>query len=739
MSVIFRIVPTGQLDGVTVPTITRAVQDAEGIYNVEYTSAGGNIGVLNLQELMLVAQGNTQDDHLVAQIILTDGPATTVLEVSQLAYNAPTAGPNSGVARKLLWEYLSAAPTDTIGPKPFLNYTGQRLMLESDNGASGEAEIYVVVIPVSSSNLLDAICCTQGEEEPEPLEPCIEARPMEFASDVLTATTTTRYLNPTGAWGSGTASVDEIGITLQAATILKRLELVIENGAGNGEDIVYTVNLDGAPTGLTLTIPSTSSGAFSIDLDVTATEGQVLTVEAAKALAVGSSPSGIQANVRYEGCAAAGASGGDFAPLFHYFYVAKNGSDVTGTGSIAAPFLTVQAAYDAIGNAADNTEWNDADNRYYIVDVAPGVYDDGGMILPVRPSVWTYLDGASLVGDVFLAFPNALITSGIGSPQWGFRGNGRRSVWDDSGFHTINGIDGDVQMDWGTGQASSFFPQMHFFACGLTGDFQCAGTFSGAQLYMHDTVIGGHIQNAGPGQSLSVWADGVNNEDAGDISGIGGVDGLVNLLKLTNVLVKSAEPTGSVDGWRWYNVRLLDVGSGGGPFDFSGSTATVQMDEASYEEYVQAVDIFGGDGFAQAQIDIDAGDPWKQVRSSAGQIVAAGPAVLVVGMAITNLLPGDYDFGFGCEAQLGGDPALAQFELRKNGVGVADTLRSIGHTDTGAMLGSQGEVHIGTIETSIPTDLWEVWVTNVAPGTLNVAERVFKAIRVGSQIPEVGP
>jgi len=169
MTTIFRIQPPGLLDGATVPVITRAVRDPlTGIYDVPVT---GSVGLLNVQELMAIALGNTADDHLVAQIILTDGAATTALELSQLAYNLPTAGPESGIARRLLWEYVSATATDVIGPKPFLNYTGQRLVLESDNAVPGEAEIYVVVVPVSGGRMIDALCCTQGDDAVIPPAP----------------------------------------------------------------------------------------------------------------------------------------------------------------------------------------------------------------------------------------------------------------------------------------------------------------------------------------------------------------------------------------------------------------------------------------------------------------------------------------------------------------------------------------------------------------------------------------
>jgi len=158
MSVIFRIRPAGLIDGATVPVITGATQDPDtGIYDVEFNSFNSNFGVLDVQELFRVALGNASDDFLIPQLIVTDGPATGVLELSKLAYNP--GGAEAGINRELLWSYLATAG-DEIGPKPFLNYTGQRLICESDNPTPGEGELYVVAYPVSSGELLDAICCT---------------------------------------------------------------------------------------------------------------------------------------------------------------------------------------------------------------------------------------------------------------------------------------------------------------------------------------------------------------------------------------------------------------------------------------------------------------------------------------------------------------------------------------------------------------------------------------------------
>jgi len=282
--------------------------------------------------------------------------------------------------------------------------------------------------------------------------------------------------------------------------------------------------------------------------------------------------------------------GGAVAPMTNMRWVSKDGNDTTGDGSVINPYLTVSKAYESIGDAADNAEWNDEEKRFYLVFVAPGVYAESPS-LPVRPSVWTWLAGSSIMGDVSLDVPAGLVTSGLGSPQWGFRGSGRRAVWDASGFHTINGIEGNINFTCNL-QGQSFFPQLQLMSTGVTGNINVAGTFSGGQQFMDGAVVGGQTINAGT-SSWAVWAqgDGTGNEEGGDIKGIGGFSGVVNLFHLNDVLIsEDCDNSSNVDGGRWYNVRILNAKT----IDFSAYTNTIQLDAASFKEVGMATAGFGG-------------------------------------------------------------------------------------------------------------------------------------------------
>lgn len=144
---------------------------------------------------------------------------------------------------------------------------------------------------------------------------CVTAVPLAFGSQNIQASTVTRYLQPVGDYSSAAAETVEVGYTVQASGTLKRLQIVIDSGAGNGNAVDYTVNVNGLPTALTLSIPSTSAGTFSILADVAIADGDVVSLEVAKALAIGATPMFVQAFVQVENtCGGGGGGGGGGAP-----------------------------------------------------------------------------------------------------------------------------------------------------------------------------------------------------------------------------------------------------------------------------------------------------------------------------------------------------------------------------------------------------------------------------------------
>lgn len=76
------------------------------------------------------------------------------------------------------------------------------------------------------------------------------------------------------------------------------------------------------------------------------------------------------------------------------FYVAKNGDDSSGNGSIGSPYLTIQKALDQVPAATNGTEMR----RTFVIHVEPGTYDESLSIDIGRKKVLIYSEGAVHLG-----------------------------------------------------------------------------------------------------------------------------------------------------------------------------------------------------------------------------------------------------------------------------------------------------------------------------------------------------
>ena len=140
----------------------------------------------------------------------------------------------------------------------------------------------------------------EGDDGPPP-RGCVEAVAMTLGASFITETTAPRFLLPAGDFTDGLAPTIAVGYRVQASASLTRFQLRIVAGAGNGLDIVYTVNLNGVPTAYTITQPSTASGDFEIvGPPLALVDGDMLDVVCTKAADVAAGPVGIQAFLRLE-------------------------------------------------------------------------------------------------------------------------------------------------------------------------------------------------------------------------------------------------------------------------------------------------------------------------------------------------------------------------------------------------------------------------------------------------------
>jgi len=124
---------------------------------------------------------------------------------------------------------------------------------------------------------------------------------LAWGNRTVSGTTTTRYLDPWGDFGD-VATTDGITNARIVATrngTIRNLYVRHGNPDGNGNDIVYTVRVNGAPTSLTVTMASTDSQASNTTDSVAVLEGQNIDIEVTKAASVGNAPDAVTAQALF--------------------------------------------------------------------------------------------------------------------------------------------------------------------------------------------------------------------------------------------------------------------------------------------------------------------------------------------------------------------------------------------------------------------------------------------------------
>ena len=126
------------------------------------------------------------------------------------------------------------------------------------------------------------------------------AAPISFGDMGINQSTTTRYLTP--YFDQGSAPTKELGIRIQHAALLLAFSIEVGAGNGNGEDVVYTLRVNEVDTALAITLASTASGltTTTTGAPITVADGDKLSVSVAKALAIGTSPTDVQAFIKVE-------------------------------------------------------------------------------------------------------------------------------------------------------------------------------------------------------------------------------------------------------------------------------------------------------------------------------------------------------------------------------------------------------------------------------------------------------
>lgn len=276
--------------------------------------------------------------------------------------------------------------------------------------------------------------------------------------------------------------------------------------------------------------------------------------------------------------------GGTFAE----FHVAKGGSDLSGDGSDERPFLTIQKAFDTIGNATTAAEFSDETIDRYLVHVHPGVYTQS-LTAPVRADLEILLHGAKIIGDVFQAVPVAVLAGPFTNTKLKFAGNDLRNAYD-NGAMTKNGIQGDILIQQVGAPAPGAFLQVHLINTGVNGNVRAVAgpVFFFLQLFCENAIVTGDVIADAP-NAITLY---IANSDTSNSFAFGGTLGSVLLNVLRNVrFLRPVITSGGTNG-TWHNVLFRP-----GAHDFTGASGNYRVDHNSFESYLANVPTKGAEIF----------------------------------------------------------------------------------------------------------------------------------------------
>ncbi|MBM4165198.1 MAG: hypothetical protein FJ222_12275, partial [Lentisphaerae bacterium] len=283
--------------------------------------------------------------------------------------------------------------------------------------------------------------------------------------------------------------------------------------------------------------------------------------------------------------AAARINPGQAARLVHVDSAATNAIE---TGSAAAPYRTIQAALDHIGEPADAAEYRDAAGRAYVVRVAPGVYSED-LEVPYRPMLLLDLDGATVRGTVTRRVPGWPYNVSNLVSRLTIRGDSLRSAYPD-GQHAVTGIEGDIVFDGGgpyPRPAPSYFYALHVIHAGVSGSvrFENGSPHTWGHLFLERADVHGvYSTNGWGGVTVFSYSWGGGHAGGGRPgTGLGPLVGTVLPYNLQNVMIS--------DGMRletpwsgtcvWHNVAFE-----AGAYNVTNAAMGVRLDAASYNSWL---------------------------------------------------------------------------------------------------------------------------------------------------------
>lgn len=118
-----------------------------------------------------------------------------------------------------------------------------------------------------------------------------------FGAAGVSTTTTTRYLYP---WHEdSTATTAPVQMNAPRAGTLQNFRVRHGTPAGNGNNVVYTVRVNGAASALVVTLASTTAAGSDLSHAVQVAAGDLIDIEVTKGTAIGTSPTDITSTLEF--------------------------------------------------------------------------------------------------------------------------------------------------------------------------------------------------------------------------------------------------------------------------------------------------------------------------------------------------------------------------------------------------------------------------------------------------------
>ncbi len=260
------------------------------------------------------------------------------------------------------------------------------------------------------------------------------------------------------------------------------------------------------------------------------------------------------------------------------------------TGSAAAPYRTIQAALDHIGQPTDAAEYRAEAGRAYVVRVAPGVYAED-LEVPYRPALLLDLDGATVRGTVRRRVPEWPYSASNLISRLTIRGDSLRAAYPD-GQHAVTGIEGDIVFDGGGAYpriAPSYFYALHLIHAGVSGAvrFENGSPHTWGHLFLERADVHGvHCTNGWGGVTVFSYGWGGGHAGGGNArTGLGPLVGAVLPYNLQNVLISDGMRLETAWGGMcaWHNVAFE-----AGDYNVTNVVMGVRLDAASYNSWLAA-------------------------------------------------------------------------------------------------------------------------------------------------------